>query len=78
MPAIEEKIKEKIEELRPGLQADGGDLELIEVDEANKRVRVKLHGACVGCPLSEITLRDYVLKNLKEVWPELEEVLPVQ
>lgn len=78
MTEIKAKIKEKIEELRPGLQADGGDLELIEVDEPGKKIKVKLHGACVGCPLSELTLRDYVLKNLKEVWPELEEVLPVQ
>lgn len=77
MASLEEKIKEKIEELRPGLQADGGDLELVEVVEPEKKVKVKLHGACVGCPLSEITLRDYVQKNLQQVWPELEEVVAV-
>jgi Fe-S cluster biogenesis protein NfuA len=77
MQNIEEKIRLKIEELRPALQADGGDLELVEVDEEARKVRVKLHGACVGCPMSEMTLKGFVLESLKEVWPELEDVLPV-
>jgi len=77
MPNIEDKIKQKIEELRPGLQADGGDLELVEIDEKEKKVKVKLHGACVGCPMSEVTLKGFVLQNLKEEWPELEDVLAV-
>ena len=77
MMGIEQKIKNKIEELRPSLQADGGDLELVAVDKEEKRVRVKLHGACIGCPMSEITLRGFVLEELKRVWPELEEVVPV-
>ena len=77
MMGIEQKIKNKIEELRPSLQADGGDLELVAVDKEEKRVRVKLHGACIGCPMSEITLRGFVLEELKRVWPELKEVVPV-
>ena len=77
MSDIEDKIKAKIEQLRPGLQADGGDLELIEVDVEGKKVKVKLHGACVGCPMSEVTLKGFVLENLKKEWPELEDVLPV-
>ena len=77
MMGIEQKIKNKIEELRPSLQADGDDLELVAVDKEEKRVRVKLHGACIGCPMSEITLRGFVLEELKRVWPELKEVVPV-
>lgn len=77
MPDIEQKIKDKIDKLRPSLQADGGDLELVEVDIENKKVRVKLHGACVGCPMSELTLRGFVLEELRTVWPDLEEVMPV-
>jgi len=77
MKEIEQKIKDKIEELRPSLQADGGDLELVAVDKDEKRVRVKLHGACIGCPMAEVTLRGFVLEELKVVWPELEDVVPV-
>lgn len=72
------KIKQKCDELRPGLQADGGDLELIKVDEAEKKVYVRLHGACAGCPMAGQTLKDFVEKALREVWPELKEVVREQ
>lgn len=77
MADVKDNIKKKIEELRPALQNDGGDLELVEVDEEKRRVKVKLHGACVGCPLSEVTMKQYVEVELKKAWPELEEVVSV-
>jgi len=75
---IEQKIKEKCEELRAGLQADGGDLEFVKVDLKNKRVQVRLKGACVGCPFSAATLKQFIEQNLKRVWPELKEVIAVE
>lgn len=78
MSDVKDRIKAKIEELRSWLQADGGDLELIEVDEGSKKVKVRLHGACVGCPMSENTLKGFVLVNLKDVWPELKDVISVK
>ncbi|MBU0649234.1 NifU family protein [Patescibacteria group bacterium] len=75
---IERKIKQKCEELRAGLQADGGDLELVKVDLKNRRVQIRLKGACVGCPFSAATLKQFIEGNLKQVWPELKEVVAVE
>jgi len=77
MNTLEDKIKQKIEEIRPALQADGGDLELAGIDEDGLKVMVRLHGACVGCPMSEMTLAGLVLERLKEAWPEIKEVVRV-
>jgi Fe-S cluster biogenesis protein NfuA len=74
----QEKIKQKCEQLRAGLQADGGDLELIKVDEAEKKVYVRLHGACVDCPMANQTLKEFVEKALRQVWPDLIEVVREQ
>ncbi len=65
-----EKVEESLEKIRPALQADGGDLELIEVTEDGK-VTVKLTGACGGCPMSQMTLKMGVEQRLKEEIPEV-------
>ncbi|USO00381.1 MAG: NifU family protein [Phycisphaeraceae bacterium] len=58
-----ERVAAVLDLIRPAIQADGGDLELIEVTAAGV-VRVRFHGACVGCPSSEVTLRMGIEQNL--------------
>jgi Fe-S cluster biogenesis protein NfuA len=71
-----EKIKEVIEEIRPQLMADGGDVELVEVTD-DGIVKLKLLGACGHCPMSTMTLKMGIEKKLKESLPEVKEVVAV-
>jgi Fe-S cluster biogenesis protein NfuA len=64
------------EEIRPNLQADGGDIELVEVTDDGE-VRVRLTGACSGCPFSAMTLAFGVERTLKDQVPEVVKVVPV-
>jgi len=77
---MEEAMKEKVEatlgRIRPSLQADGGDVELIEVTP-NGTVKVKLTGACGGCPMSQMTLKMGIERTLKQEVPEVKEVVGV-
>lgn len=68
--AILEKINKGIETVRPYLVADGGDVELIDVTPENI-VKVKLVGACEGCPFSMMTLKAGIEQAIKKEWPEL-------
>lgn len=61
---MEEKIKQKLEEMRKMLQADGGDMELVEIDGLN--VSLRLHGACGMCPHAQMTLKQGVERALRE------------
>lgn len=61
--ALEQKVKEAIEAIRPSLQNDGGDIEFIKMD--GKNVQVRLIGACAGCPMSEMTLKSGVERYLR-------------
>jgi Fe-S cluster biogenesis protein NfuA len=70
---MKDKVIAVLNEVRPGLQADGGDVELIEVTD-DGIVRVKLTGACAGSPMSTLTLRMAIEKKLKERIPEVKEV----
>jgi Fe-S cluster biogenesis protein NfuA len=70
---VEKILAEKI---RPALQMDGGDIELVDVDESSGNVTVKLKGACGGCPMSAMTLVGFVEKTLKEEVPEVKTVTP--
>lgn len=75
---MQEKVKNVLEEkVRPGLRMDGGDIELVEVDEGNGIVKVRLTGACGGCPMSQLTLKMGVERILKENVPEVKEVVTV-
>ena len=74
--ALDEKVKEVIESIRPMLQNDGGDIELVSLDEDNT-VRVRLQGACKGCPGAQMTLKMGVERLLKERVPEIKEVVAV-
>ncbi|MFH1008217.1 MAG: NifU family protein [Candidatus Latescibacterota bacterium] len=70
---MREKVQEVLEEIRPSLQAHGGDVELVDVCDDGV-VKVRLTGACVGCPMSQMTLRMGVERMLKEKLPEVKEV----
>lgn len=73
---IEEKVKDVIAAIQPNLQSHGGDIELIAVD-ADNSVRVRLQGACVGCPGAQMTLKMGVERLLKEKIPEVKEVIAI-
>lgn len=72
---MKEKIQETLDEIRPVLQADGGDVELVDVDEGV--VSVKLTGACAGCPMSTMTLKNGIERILRERVPDVKEVVSV-
>jgi len=71
---MKEQVEKALDLIRPALQNDGGDIELIDVDEATGVVKVKLVGACGSCPMSQMTLRMGVERVLKEEVPEVTEV----
>ena len=73
---MKEKVQGAIEKIRPSLQADGGDIELVEVSEDGV-VKVRLTGACHGCPMSQMTLKIGVERILKKEVPEVKEVVEV-
>lgn len=68
-----EKVKESLDKIRPALQADGGDVELVEVTDDGV-VKVRLKGACAGCPMSQMTLKSGVERMLKNDIPEIKSV----
>jgi Fe-S cluster biogenesis protein NfuA len=71
---MKDRVEVALELIRPALQNDGGDIELIDVDEATGVVTVKLVGACGGCPMSQMTLKMGVERVLKEQVPEVSAV----
>ncbi|MDY0385057.1 NifU family protein [Trichlorobacter sp.] len=74
---MQEKVQAVLEQVRPMLQRDGGDVELVEVTEDNI-VKVKLQGACGSCPMSTMTLKMGIEKAIKEQIPEIVEVQQVR
>ncbi|MBW2609045.1 MAG: NifU family protein [Deltaproteobacteria bacterium] len=70
---LKEKVEIALNKVRPSLQADGGDVELVDVDE-NGVVKVKLQGSCAGCPMSQMTLKMGIEKILKQNVPEIDRV----
>ncbi|MBU4332115.1 NifU family protein [Patescibacteria group bacterium] len=71
------EVEKVLNEIRPHIQADGGDIELIEVDEKEGIVKVRLKGACVGCPMAQMTLAEGVGRNLKEKVKGVKDVVAV-
>ncbi len=69
---MKEKVEAALNEIRPMLQADGGDVELVEVEGGV--VKVRLQGACAGCPMSQMTLKNGIERILKEKIPEIKSV----
>ncbi len=72
---MKEQVNEILDKIRPNLQADGGDVELVDVEDGVVKVRLK--GACAGCPMSTMTLKNGIEKVLKEQLPEIKEVTSV-
>ena len=70
---LEERIEDALNKVRPSLQADGGDVEFVDVDE-NGVVKLRLTGACGGCPMSQMTLKMGIEKVLKQNVPEIDRV----
>jgi Fe-S cluster biogenesis protein NfuA len=70
---MQEKIEAVLDKIRPTLQADGGDVELVEVTEDNV-VKVRLQGACKGCPMSQMTLKNGIERTLLKEVPEVKAV----
>ncbi len=70
---MREQIEQALERIRPALQRDGGDIELVDVEE-NGIVRVRLTGACGGCPMSQMTLKQGVERIVKQLVPEVKAV----
>jgi Fe-S cluster biogenesis protein NfuA len=66
---MREKVEATLKEIRPSLQADGGDVELVNVE--NGIVKVRLTGACGGCPMSQMTLKQGIERRIKEAIPEI-------
>ena len=64
-----EKVEKALNDVRPSLQADGGDVELVDVE--NNIVKVRLKGACAGCPMSQMTLKQGIERYIKKQIPEI-------
>ena len=75
-PSIKERVQGVINLIRPAVQADGGDIELVNVLE-DGTVQIRFHGACHGCPSSTMTLQHGIERNLREKIPEITAVVPV-
>jgi len=72
---MKEKVEAVLAKIRPNLQADGGDVELVDVKDGV--VKVRLVGACGGCPMATMTLRNGIERILKEQVPEVKQVISV-
>ena len=70
---MKEKVEKALSKIRPALQADGGDVELVDVSE-DGIVKVKLTGACSGCPMAQMPLKNGIERVLKEEVPEIKSV----
>jgi Fe-S cluster biogenesis protein NfuA len=69
-------VQKALEEIRPFLQSDGGDITLISIDNENS-VKVRLEGACVGCTVNQMTLKSGVEMTIKKYAPQIEEVINI-
>lgn len=70
---MRDKVEAALERIKPGLQADGGDIELVDITD-DGIVKVRLLGSCAGCPMSQMTLTHYVEQTIKEMIPEVKAV----
>ena len=73
---IREKVLIALEEIRPFLESDGGDISLVSIDK-DKIVNVQLHGACVSCTVNQMTLKSGVEMTIKKHAPQIEKVVSI-
>lgn len=76
-PSLKERVEDAINLIRPAIQADGGDVELIDVSE-DGTARIRFHGACCGCPSANMTLYGGIRRVLIEKVPEVKQVVAVE
>jgi Fe-S cluster biogenesis protein NfuA len=74
--SLYERVEEVIDLIRPAIQSDGGDVELVDVTDDGV-VHIRFHGACVGCPSANMTLQLGLERNIVERVPEVKSVVPV-
>jgi Fe-S cluster biogenesis protein NfuA len=74
--SVEKRVQAALAEIKPQIQADGGDIDLVAIE--NGIVKVRLRGACVGCPMSALTLKAGVERIIKSKVPEIQSVEAVQ
>lgn len=74
---LQQKVEDALNEIRPFLQSDGGDIALLSI-EGGKTVRVQLEGACVGCSVNQMTLKSGVEMTIKKHAPQIENVINVE
>ena len=72
-----DKLNKILDEIRPALQRDGGDLELVDYDAEQGIIKIHFIGACASCPLADITLHQLIEQQLKEQMPEVKQVIAV-
>ena len=70
---MKEQVQKVLDKIRPAIQADGGNVEFVEIDE-NNVVKVHLTGACAGCPMSQLTLKQGIERIIKQEIPEIKAV----
>lgn len=73
---LKNNVEKALEEIRPFLNSDGGDITLISIDD-EKSVKVRLEGACVGCSVNQMTLKSGVEMTIKKYAPQIEEVINI-
>jgi len=70
-------VEKALDEIRPFLQSDGGDISLLSIEEDNTIVKVQLQGACVGCSVNQMTLKSGVEMTIKKYAPQIEQVINI-
>ena len=75
---IKGKVLEALDEIRPFLASDGGDISLVSIEKDNKVVNVQLHGACVSCTVNQMTLKHGVEMPIKKYVPQIEKVISIE
>lgn len=71
-------VEKALEEIRPFLQSDGGDISLLSIENEDTLVKVQLQGACVGCSVNQMTLKSGVEMTIKKYVPQIEEVINIE
>lgn len=74
---VKNNVLKALEEIRPFLQSDGGDISLLSIEENDTLVKVQLQGACVGCSVNQMTLKSGVEMTIKKYAPQIEQVLNI-
>lgn len=75
---VRQNVEKALDEIRPFLQSDGGDITLLAIEENNTIVKVQLQGACVGCSVNQMTLKSGVEMTIKKYAPQIDKVINIQ